>query len=167
MSLMQESVMFAPDLQLQHSHLVAMLQVTEKMPSDYASHLVQTGELTQAIEILERGRALLWSELRGLRTSTQNIAGLDPILAEKFTAVNRDLEKLTMSVLPNSSTEVNDDKTAGGEGTDPFGQLLTKLRRLLKERDSTISQVRSFPGLQNFLMAPSFDTCAPPHHMGW
>jgi hypothetical protein len=158
MSLMQESVMFAPNLQLQHSHLVAMLQVTEKMPPDYASHLVDTGELTRAIEILERGRALLWSELRGLRTSTHNIAVLDPILAEQFTAVNRDLEKLTMSILPNSTTEVNYDEVAGGERTDPFGELLTKQRRLREERDSIISRARSFPGMQNFLMAPSFDT---------
>jgi CHAT domain-containing protein len=158
MSLLQESVMFAPTLQLQHSHLVGMLQVTEKMPSDYASHLVHTGQLTQAIETLERGRALLWSELRGLRSSIRHISGVDPLLAEKLTAINQGLEKLTMSVLSSRGTEANGDGTGDGEGPDPFGRLLVEQRKLLEERNNVISQIRSSPSLRNFLMAPTFDT---------
>jgi CHAT domain-containing protein len=152
-SLMQESVMFAPNLQLQHSHLVAMLQVTETMPLDYASHLVHMGELTQAIETLERGRALLWSELRGLRTSIDHIAGVDPVLAEKYTEINWDLERVATSVLQSRS-----DGTEDRKGADPFGRLLVEQRKLLEERNKVISQVRSLPGLHNFLMTHSFDT---------
>jgi len=161
MSLMQDSVVLAPNLQFQHTHLVAMLQV-EKMPLDYASHPVNIHQHGQAIEILERGRALLWSELRGLRTSIQHIAGVDPLLAEKFTAISRDLEKLTTSVLESGGSEVDGDRDGDGaedgKGVDPFGRLLMQQRKLLEERDNIISQVRSLPGLQNFLMAPSFDT---------
>jgi CHAT domain-containing protein len=161
MSLMQDSVILSPNLQLQHSHLVAILQV-EKMPLDYASHLINIRQHGQAIAILERGRALLWSELRGLRTSIQHIAGVDPVLAERFTAISRDLEKLTTSVLATGSSEVDGDNDGDGReesrGIDPFGRLLMKQRKLLEERDNIISQVRSLPGLQNFLMAPSFDS---------
>jgi len=136
-----------------------MPQVTEKIPLDYASHLIHTDQLEQAIEILERGRALLWSELRGLQNSIHHVAGVDPLLAEKFTAINRDLEKLTMSVLPNGSTEVDDDAAEeDSEGPDPFGRLLMKQRKVLEERDNIISQVRSLSGLHDFLKAPSFDT---------
>jgi hypothetical protein len=39
MTLMQDSVILAPNLQFQHTHLVAMLEV-EKVPLDYALHLV-------------------------------------------------------------------------------------------------------------------------------
>jgi len=163
MSLMRDCVVFAPNLHLQHTHFVAMIQEIETMPLDYASYQVDTGQLEQAIETLERGRALLWSELRGLRTSMHHISGVDPLLAEKFSAINRDLEKLTMSVLPNKSTKVNDkgdraeDGDGVGVGVDPFGHLLMKQRKLLEQRDNVISQVRSLPGLQNFLMPPSFD----------
>jgi hypothetical protein len=161
MSLMQDSVILSPNLQFQHSHLVAIPQV-EKMPLDYASYLVNIHRHGQAIEILERGRALLWSELRGLRTSIQHIAGVDPVLAEKFTAISGDLEKLTTSVLASGGSEVDGDNDSDGRedsrGIDPFGRLLMKQRKLLEERDNVISQVRSLPGLQNFLMAPSFDS---------
>jgi CHAT domain-containing protein len=157
MSLMQDSVILAPNLQFQHTHLVAMLEV-EKVPLDYASYLVNIRQREQAIVILERGRALLWSELRGLRTSIQHIAGVDPVLAEKFTAISRDLEKLTTSVLATGGSEVDGDGAEDGKGVDPFGRLLMKQRKLLEERDNIISQVRSLPGLRNFLMAPSFDT---------
>ena len=157
MSLMQDSVVLAPNLQLQHSQLVAMLRVVEKVPLDYASHLIDIHQHGQAIETLERGRALLWSELRGLRTSIQQIAGVDPLLAEKFTAINRDLEKLTMSVLPSGSSDVDAEGAEDCRWVDPYSRLLMKQRKLLEERDNIISQVRSLPGLQNFLMAPSFD----------
>jgi hypothetical protein len=157
MSLMQDSVILAPNLQFQHTHLVAMLEV-ENVPLDYASHLVNIHQHGQAIAILERGRALLWSELRGLRTSIQHIAGVDPVLAERFTAISRDLEKLTTSVLVTGGSEVDGDGAENGNGVDPFGRLLMKQRKLLEERDNIISQVRSLPGLQNFLMAPSFES---------
>ena len=158
MSLMQDSIIFAPNVQLQHTHLVAMILETQTMPLDYASHLVHSGQFEQAIEVLERGRALLWSELRGLRTSIHHISGADPLLAEKFTAINREVEKLAMSVLLNQSPRVNDDGAEDDEFRDPFGRLLVKQRKLLEERDGIISQIRSLPGLQNFLMPPSFDT---------
>ena len=63
-SLMQESLSFAPTLEIQHFRLVAMRDQCEKLPLDYASYLVQVGQLKQAIETLERGRGLLWSEMR-------------------------------------------------------------------------------------------------------
>jgi len=70
----------------------------------------------QATGIPERGRSLLWSDLHGLRTSIHHIAGecADPLLAEKSTEIYRGFEMLTMSTLPNGSTEVSDD-----DGADP------------------------------------------------
>jgi hypothetical protein len=77
-----------------------------------------------------------------------------PPFGRKFTAISRDLEELTTSVLPIGRSKVD-----GGDGDgDPFGHLMITRRKLLEERNNIISQVRSLPGLQNFLMAPSFDT---------
>ena len=158
LSLMQEAVAFAPNLQLQHTHLAAMHQGTQNLSLDYTSYLVQTHQLRKAIETLERGRALLWSELRGLHTPVQHVADVEPQLADRFTEINRNLEKLTVSVLPKRGREVNEDETNDGEEADPFGRLLMKQRKLLEERDHIISQIRSMPNLRNFLMTPSFDT---------
>ncbi len=67
-SLMQDTLLFAPTLQLQHATL-ATSNHTYRMPPDYASYQVDLHRLEEAIVTLERGRALLWSEMRHLRAS--------------------------------------------------------------------------------------------------
>ena len=52
-SLMQESLSFPPTLEIQHSRLAAMCDHFQKIPLDYASYLVQIGQLMQAIETLK------------------------------------------------------------------------------------------------------------------
>ena len=156
MSLMQEALTFAPTLEIQHSHLVKMRSDFEQLPSGYASYLVHIGQLKEAVEALERGRGLLWSELRGLRTSIDYLHRVDSLLARKFAALNEDLEALTTSVSPMVLSN-GEDVNGNGE-TDPFGQVVVKQRRLLDERNSLIMQIRLLPGFESFLMAPLFDT---------
>ena len=55
----------------------------------HTSYHVFTGQLPRVIETLERGRTLIWSEMRGLRTSSDRThTGLDRLtgshLADKF-----------------------------------------------------------------------------------
>ncbi|KAI0000802.1 CHAT domain-containing protein [Russula compacta] len=155
-SLMHETVSFAPTLEIQHFRLVAMHDQYEKLPLDYASYLVQIGQLKQAIETLERGRGLLWSEMRGLRASIDQLRAANLSLAKKFAAINRDLEAVTIS---GSELVWMADGSAGGrEGMDPVGRLVTKQRNLVEERDKLISQIRAQPGFDSFLIPPSFDT---------
>ena len=156
MSLMEDLVIFAPNLQLQHTTLVSELGKAVQLPIDYASHLIHINQLERAIETLERGRALLWSELRGFRTSVDQLSAVDPVLAQKFMAINRDLEKLTTSILPSGKTEFGGTGTEDSEGADPFGRLLLKQRKLFEERDSLISHIKTLSGFEGFLSAPSF-----------
>ena len=155
-SLMQESLSFAPTLEIQHFRLVAIRDQYEKLPLDYASYLVQIGHLRQAIETLERGRGLLWSEMRGLRASIDQLRAVNLPLAENFAAVNRDLEALTISSSPVVLME--DGQVGGHEGMDPVGRLVVKQRKLVEERERLISQIRAQPGFDTFLIPPSFDT---------
>ncbi|KAI0255292.1 CHAT domain-containing protein [Lactifluus subvellereus] len=156
-SLLQDSLTFAPTLEVQHSRLVAMRHSYEKLPLDYASYQVHTGRLEQAIETLERGRALLWSEMRGLRTSTDQLREAASSLAEQFVTVNRDLETLTMSVVSGRGVKTNDE-VDGHERMDPFGRLVVQQRKLLEERERLISQIQALPRFEGFLKSPQFDT---------
>lgn len=161
MSLMQSSLLFAPTLQIQHSRLVAMGDHTVKMPLDYASYLVHIGQFERAIETLERGRALLWSEMRGLRTAIDQLLKANSSLAEKFANINRELETVTTSVLSGGDVEVGDGEEPVGDDTDrmdSFGHLVVKQRKLLEKRDALISQIQRLPGLEGFSKTPSFDT---------
>ena len=155
-SLMQDSLSFAPTLEIQHFRLVAMRDQYEKLPLDYASYLVQIGQLRRAIETLEQGRGLLWSEMRGLRASIDQLRAVNLPLAKAFTAINQDLEALTTSGSPVVWMEQG--QVDGHEVMDPVGLLVVKQRKLVEERERLVSQIRTQPGFDTFLIPPSFDT---------
>jgi hypothetical protein len=100
-SLMEESLLFAPTLETQHFHLVSLRKSYEKLPLDIASYEIGRGQLKRAIQALERGRGLLWSEMRGLRTSIDQLA-VDSDLAKEFTTLNRELEAVSAHLTGNS-----------------------------------------------------------------
>jgi CHAT domain-containing protein/predicted RNA-binding Zn-ribbon protein involved in translation (DUF1610 family) len=157
LSLMQDALLFSPTLQLQHATL-AMDDDTRTMPLDYASYQLDHHQLEEAIETLERGRALLWSEMRHLRASIDQLLEADPDIGHNFAAVNRDLEELTKSVPPSHKLSMDNGAADGLRAVDPFGRLLLKQRGLLEERAKLISQIQTLPGFDCFLASPSFDT---------
>jgi tetratricopeptide (TPR) repeat protein len=157
LSLMQDTLLFSPTLQLQHSTL-ASLASAHSLPLDYASYQLELYQLEKAIEILERGRALLWSEMRRLRAPIDQLLEADPDLGHKFATVNRDLEEVTKSVSPSHKLSLGDGTADGLRAVDPFGHLVMKQCGLLKERDKLISQIQALPGFDSFLESPSYDT---------
>ncbi|KAH9047119.1 CHAT domain-containing protein [Lactarius hengduanensis] len=158
MSLVQTSLSFAPTVSIQHARLVAMGEKCQNMPLDYASFQIKLGQFAEAVETLEQGRALLWSEMRGLRTPMVQLIEEDSPLAKRFTEINQELEALTISVTPSAMLETEDGIAQSKDGTDPFGRLVVKRRKLVEERDRLISQIRGRPGLEGFLKAPLFTT---------
>ncbi|KAH9008707.1 CHAT domain-containing protein [Lactarius hengduanensis] len=162
MSLMQDALHFAPTLQLQSAAFSETSTfssvVFNSMSLDYASYQVDLRQVEKAIETLERGRALLWSEMRRLRTSVDQLLQADPDLGNKFAAVNRDLEELIKSIPPSRNLDIDDGGTDNLRAVDPFGRLLVKQRILVQERKDLITQIRTLPGFGSFLTSPSFDT---------
>ena len=158
MSLMQSSLVFAPTLPIQHDRLVEKRDLYEKMPLNFASYQIRMGKLEPAIETLEQGRALLWSEMHGLRTSTDRLRTTDPDLAEKITAVNMEIEILTTSATSDRSIGTNDEGFDGDGGMAQLSGLIVKQQELLKERDALILEIRGLPGFENFLLPLPFDT---------
>jgi len=158
LSLTQNALLFAPTLQQQHATLAKASHAFHVIPLDYASYHIELGQLKEAIVTLERGRALLWSEMRHLRTSIDQLLQAHPQLGHKFAAVNRDLEELTKSIPPSLDLSMDGSGAHDLMAADPFGRLLLKQRRLLKERNELISQIQDLPDLDSFLTSPSFNT---------
>ena len=156
--LMQDFAPFSPTLQLQHATLTTLPHSSHEMPLAYASYQVEQGQLEHAIETLERGRALLWSEMRHLRISIDQLLDADPELGHKFAALNRDLDGLTKSVAPSHNLSMDDAVVDDLRAGDQFGSFLRRQRGLLKERDELISQIRTLPGFDRFLTFSLFDT---------
>ena len=158
MSLMQSALVFAPTLRIQHDLLVERHDLYEKTPLNFASHLIRAGQIERAIETLEQGRALLWSEMRGLRTSTDQLRAANPLLAERFTAINHDLEIMTTSASSDGSAGMGDGSPEGDEWMEQLPGLMKRQHELLLERDTVISQIRRQPGFEKFLLPLCFDT---------
>ncbi|KAN0128203.1 CHAT domain containing protein [Lactarius tabidus] len=157
MSLVKKSFAFAPTASVQYARLVAMGENCHNMPLDYASFQISFGQIEGAIETLERGRTLLWSELRGFRTPMAQLIE-DSSLAKRFTEINQELEVLTVSVTPSGMPEFEDVIARGTYLADPFGRLVLKQRKLVQEQDALISQIQRRPGLGGFSNTPSFAT---------
>ena len=158
MSLMKSSLSFAPTVSVQHACLVAMGENCQTMPLDYASYWINLCQFEQAVETLEQGRALLWSEMRGLRIPVTQLITEDSLLAQRFAQLNQELEALIIAVTPSGRPEMEDGDAQVGDGTDPFGRLVITSRKLVEERDALLSQIQGLPGLEGFLSAPSFTT---------
>jgi len=154
MSLMQHALTFSPTLDVQHSRFVKMGTDVTALPLDYTSYQIRSGRLKHAIETLEQGRALLWSEMRGLRTSIDKLRTADSHLADKFAAVNRDLEVLTLTSSLDGNIDIRHGDT---EGMEPFSHLVVRQRKLLEDREKLISQIQALSGFDTFLKPPSFD----------
>ena len=154
MSLMQKSFSFAPTVSTQHTRLV---ENDQTMPLDYASYQIYLGQFEEAVETLEQGRALLWSEMRGLRIPVAQFVKEDSPLAQRFAQINQELEALTIAVTPSGTPEMED---GAGDGTDPFGRLVIKRLKLVNERDALVSQIHNDgrPGLGELVRVPSFTT---------
>ncbi|KAH8991525.1 hypothetical protein EDB92DRAFT_2114518 [Lactarius akahatsu] len=162
-SLMQDALRFAPTLQQQHATLAKPFFNIDPVSLDYASYQVDLHRLEEAVETLERGRALLWSEMRHLRASIDQLQQENPQLGHEFAAINKDLEELTMSIPPSHKLRIDDDAADNSRAddlraVDPFGHLLLKQRELLKERNNLTSRIRALPGFNSFLTSPSFNT---------
>jgi len=155
MSSMESFLAFSPTLDIRHSQLVAMSEGMKMLPLDYSSYQIRIGRLDRAIETLGRGRALLWSEMRGLRTSTDQLRLADSRLADKFAAINSQIESLTFAFLPTANVDGGDSDT---EGMDPYGRHMVQQRQLLDDREKLISQIQALPGFETFFKPPSLST---------
>jgi hypothetical protein len=156
MSLVQETLVFCPTLQTKHLRLAEAFR-GNRLASGFASYQIENGQVKRAVETLERGRVLIWSEMRGLRTSTDQLCAADPALADKFADINRRLESVTMSVASGDDNEIGRSETGTGSREHSIGYLVPTQQRLLEERNSLISHIQFLPGFEHFLKPPSFD----------
>ena len=126
LSFIQRIASFSPTLQLQHNTLTSFPAIIQQMPLGYASYQVEQGQLELAIQTLERGRALLWSEIRHLRISINQVLDADPDLGRKFAALSRDLEELTKSIPPSHKIGMKDVVSDDVRAGDQFGSLFRR-----------------------------------------
>ncbi|KDR69599.1 hypothetical protein GALMADRAFT_145339 [Galerina marginata CBS 339.88] len=116
---------------------------------DASTCAIRAGDLHKAIEFLEAGRTILWSQVLSLRSSFDQLDDIAPGLAQKLRGVARTLEAgshrdastsvpTEISVLDNQKKLAVDKETA-------------RLNELNEEWSKTIEEVRNLVGFEDFL----------------
>ncbi|KAJ7460582.1 CHAT domain-containing protein [Mycena latifolia] len=118
---------------------------------DAAAVAIEDGQLKAAVELLEQGRAILWTRMRGYRTSSSlaQLHDMDAALAARFGQVNKQLE-----VLATSSEHVFRD---GREWVLDVDQKMKRQRVLQEERDALLLAIRQLDGFAHFLLPVPFE----------
>ncbi|KAI0261834.1 CHAT domain-containing protein [Gloeopeniophorella convolvens] len=157
---MRHIVECGPNLQAQHAYFKHGGAWGTRTSLDYASYQIEKEQLQAAVEILEHGRSLLWSMMRGLRAPVGQLRAVNPDLADKYLSITHDLESITtessaLHRAPSSAAGSFGDTVRSFE-EDTFGRVFEEQRRLLRERKAVISQIQSLPGFGHFLAAAPF-----------
>ncbi|EJD07720.1 TPR-like protein [Fomitiporia mediterranea MF3/22] len=151
--LLQRVLIISPTLHAQHDFL--------KRKGPYGNHraiildavayAVKENKLEEAIEILEQGRGLLWSQMRGFRTPLDLLAETNRELAESFRDVSCRLEDLATSPTGSGPSALDMDRER------KLSEESLKLKkRLSSEQDEIINKIRQIPGFEGFLTATPF-----------
>ena len=147
LTLLGRRLILAPTIESQQNLLAT---VPKALALDAASSSINRGEFKSAIELLEQGRAVLWSKLRGYRHPLDKLRTIDKELFDQFEALSSQLECLAMSVEPRLSAA----KSSG-----PSFEAKMQQHRILSEKwDDVVDKIRQVDGFTDFLRAVPFAT---------
>ncbi|MFI6685180.1 CHAT domain-containing protein [Streptomyces sp. NPDC050485] len=121
------------------------------LASDAAACAIAAGRPEHAVELLDRGRGVLWSQLLDLRTEIDALMGADPRLAAELGAVRAELDG-GAAAPPTATTSSPPVIGEGSRGADADRRI-----NLARRWDTLIDQVRALPGFHDFARSPSFD----------
>ncbi|KAI0246890.1 CHAT domain-containing protein [Lactifluus subvellereus] len=163
LSLLQRAIDLGPTVQTRHEYISGQDIVhLRSLSMDAASYAIESRAYEEAIEMLEQGRALLWSGMRSLRSPLEHLHEVDKSLADEFTEISQALGAIitTTDVRDFVQTPVgtDDDDVAMGR-KDTFARNLAEKRRLSGELDKVVLRIQALPGFKNFWRAVPF------HHL--
>ncbi|KAG1809494.1 TPR-like protein [Suillus variegatus] len=124
----------------------AMKEFPRTLAVDAASCALRSGDVRRAVELLEQGRTIIWTQMARLRTpldSLQSCGDHAVTLMKKF----RDLSSL-LDKPPASHLE--DTRRVDVEAEE------TRYRRLVEDWNGTVEEIRKIEGFSRFLLPPLF-----------
>jgi len=129
-------------IEQRHSSLIDI----SKLTATAASAAFALGEVAKALEWLEQGRCLVWSQLNQLRTPVDDLKTNNPLLADRFLHVSQALES-SGSRQESTSLALNgtvSQKIALEDQARTHVKLAQDWEQLLKE-------IRTIPAFHDFL----------------
>ncbi|KAI0246757.1 CHAT domain-containing protein [Lactifluus subvellereus] len=154
LSLLQRAIDLGPTVQTRHEYISGRdVDPLRSLPMEAASYAIESRAYEEAIEMLEQGRALLWSGMRSLRTPLDHLHEVDKSLADEFTEISQALETTITTThvrdFVQTPAGTDDDSVAIGR-KDTFARDLVEKRRLSEELDKVVLRIQALPGFENF-----------------
>ncbi|KAI0246749.1 CHAT domain-containing protein [Lactifluus subvellereus] len=154
LSLLQRAIDLGPTVQTRHEYISGRdIGHLPSLPMNAASYAIESRAYEEAIEMLEQGRALLWSGMRSLRTPLDHLHEVDKSLADEFTQISQALEAIitTTHVRDFVQTPAGTDEDSVAIGRkDMFARDLAEKRRLSGELEKVVLRIQALPGFENF-----------------
>ncbi|KAH8103699.1 CHAT domain-containing protein [Phellopilus nigrolimitatus] len=154
LSLLESSLVITPTVQMQHK-ILSGRNGYPTLASDAASYAIEIGEVAQAVEMLEQGRALIWSQLRSFRTPIEQLKEVNEGLADRFLTTSRELESLATSSESKSITLLAQDSLIGSSQKH-VDEMYARKRRLASQLEDIVAEIRATSGFEDFLRARRF-----------
>jgi tetratricopeptide (TPR) repeat protein len=117
---------------------------TDEIVRNAASRATHLGQLSFALELLEEGRGIFWSQSLCLRGT-----GFDGVPNDD----RCELERLLRLLEHGARARTDPEQTAVLRDRE-----LERRRQLNSEAEALIAKIRSYPGLERFLMPAAFDS---------
>ncbi|KAG8942813.1 hypothetical protein FRC03_002867 [Tulasnella sp. 419] len=142
LELLDQYVLTRTSVISRHQHLSDVIPTA--VASDAASNAIEMGKLETAVEFLEQGKTILWSQLGRYRTPLDELHKVDKELAMEFERLSLQLETAVVSRGPQRRIGASLEEEARA------------YKRLSDEWDRLVERIRKLDGFQSFLKAIPF-----------
>ncbi|MGW4466310.1 CHAT domain-containing protein [Micromonospora sp. NPDC004704] len=141
------------------------LAKTAGLGADAAAWALTAGQPRRAVELLEHGRQVLWSQAVQTRSDLSALAAAAPELAARLDETRRALDGegadwstgMPGAGDPATRFEFLTMAAGGGAGAPAVAEA-DRVRRLAERWERLLAEARGQPGFEEFLAAPRFDS---------
>jgi len=137
------------DLDIQSRRRI--LKGSEEIVSSAVAHAIKAGRLDKAIEFLEQGRTVFWSQALQLRFSTDNIYSVAPELAKKLDDLSRELERGSQRDASRTGSDIQEKVIA-------IEREAIRYHNINQDWLAAVDEVRDLEGFKDFLRPKPFTT---------
>ncbi|KAI0063936.1 TPR-like protein [Artomyces pyxidatus] len=150
--LLQRCLVINPTVEMRQEFLV---RTSGDLSSLAASWAIEKADLETAVQMLETGRGLLWSTMRGYRHPIDRLREVDLTLAEEFDSTSSRLESLATSSASETERQLAGTRTVQQSQAAEEAKW-THHRVLSNKWDEIVDRIRKVEGFEDFLQAMPF-----------
>ena len=132
------------------------------LAADAAACAVRDGQGRLAVELLEQGRSVLWSQALNLRTDLTELTRAAPALAGRVNDIRSELDRplpLDAAQPGSPAGDGNRDPAASRRSRD-LQAAIDRRRSLAREWTNLLAEVRALNGFEHFLAATPYPELA-------